>query len=270
MRMALSIHKKIRLLKITYLVTLGMIILMAALTPLWVRGRLVLTDRYFIGEDLLETLLIVVQLAAAYLVARYYQRRLGHYREEMKRLAIGRQKLTIDLNEAFNYIGTVNVEMQQIQSIFCSLEKYPRNRNDFKKMLAVLTNRARMMAHADWIVVRIIGGTHFRTLKECIQADDRNNTPRPSISNRTIVEGQEIDGLSIIGSHQRSAGLKTVCIFPYRPLASEERMILEVIATVIEMLFVIFASQREQDLYLYLGEPRSGNCSQHEGERPPR
>jgi hypothetical protein len=268
MRMALSIHKKIRILEMVYLVTLGMIFLLAALTPLLVKGRLVLTNRFIVEEDLLETILIAAQLAAAYLVSRYYRRRLRLYRQEMSRLAVDQQKLTTDLNEAFSYIGTVNVELQQIQSIFCSLDKYPHNRNDFKKMLAVLTNKARMIAQADWIIARIIGGNHFRTLKECIQADAKHKAPRLSISNRAIMEGQKIEGFCIIGSHQKNAGLRTVCIFPYRSVTTEGRMIIEVIATVIEMLFVIFTSQCEQGFDL--DEPSSGACSKGEAAHPSR
>jgi hypothetical protein len=48
-------------------------------------------------------------------------------------------RLVCQLPEAFNYIGTVNVEIQEIQSIFCGVERYRQTNREIKRFVDRLT-----------------------------------------------------------------------------------------------------------------------------------
>ncbi len=236
----LSFYKKVYV--------LIMVILLSAIIamPLLIRGGLALGGRVVIEEELLEMMLTALLLAIAYLISRQYERKLRENQKRIAQLALEQRRLTSSLSEAFQYIGTVNVEVSELQNLFCDLDRYPQSKNDFKNMLCILGDKAMALTRSDWAIIRIIGLDQLRTLKECRRGKVNAEASTLRISNRAITDEEKIDGLCIIASRQRSPYFKTVCITGKSDLPAEARRMVEAIAGIAEMLFLIFSLQCEK------------------------
>ncbi len=241
-------NQKVRVYKRVYALIMGALGASAVAMPLFIRGKLVLSDRIIIEEELLEMFLIALILSISLLISKLYEVRLRENRERIDRLAAEQRMLTNSLSEAYHYIGTVNVEVSELQNLFCDLDRYPQSRNDFKNMLCILADKTMMLAKSDWAVIRIIGLDNQRTLKECRRGKLGDEISTLRIGNRAILAGEDLNDLSIIGSRQRSPYFKTVCITGGGNLPAEARRIIEAIAGIAEMLFLIFSLQcQKQD-----------------------
>jgi len=60
------------------------------------------------------------------------------------------------MNDSFKYIGEINVQIQEIKSIFNKINKYPETKSDFKKTLRFFSERTLGMINVDWVLFRII------------------------------------------------------------------------------------------------------------------
>ena len=73
MRNQLIPSRKIKRLEIFYVTTIGVLMLMVAGTPFWVRRVIVMTNHLLKEQELLETLLITVLLSLAYALSHLYK-----------------------------------------------------------------------------------------------------------------------------------------------------------------------------------------------------
>ena len=241
-------NQRVRVYKRVYALIMGILMASIIAMPLLIRGRLVLGNRIVVEEELIEMVLIAIMLSISFLISKLYESKLRENRKHIDQLASERRELTSSLSEAFHYIGTVNVEVAELQKLFCDLDRYPQNRNDFKNMLCILTDKAMMLTQSEWAIIRIIGLDNLRTLKECRRGKFKGEMSPTRISNRAIMAEEKLEALSVIGSRQRSPYFKTVCITREGDLPAEARRIVEAIAGIAEMLFLIFSLQcQKQD-----------------------
>jgi hypothetical protein len=197
--------------------------------PLLIQGGLILGGRIIIEEEMLEMLLIMILLAIAYLVSKKYESLLRENHQRIEQLATEQRQLTSSLSEAFHYIGTVNVEVAELQKLVFDLDRYPHTKNDFKNVLCVLADKTMALTRSEWAIIRIIGLDHLRTLKECRRGKIEGETLSRRVSNRAISIQEKVEGLSIIESRQRSPHIKTVCIAGACDLPAEARRAVEAI-----------------------------------------
>jgi hypothetical protein len=235
-------YRRARIFKMVYLLTMGILLASIIATPLMIEGKLALSDRIVIEENMLQMLLITAMLIAAFLTTKLYENRLREYQKKIGQLSSDRKQLSSSLSEAYHYIGTVNAELLELQKIFCDLDRYPQSKNDLKMILNMLADKAMALSRSDWLIIRIIGQDNFRTLKECRQGEFKGELSPTQISNRAIMAGEKIEGLSIIGPRQRTPLFKTVCIARGGVYEPEARLMIEAIAGIAEMIFIIYAS----------------------------
>ena len=112
-------------LKFTYMVTIALLLSAVVLTPFFIRSHLVLLKKYIIREDAVEAVFIIILLLIAYILSTIYKKELRKYRQQTHKLILDNRDLSSRLDDAFKYIGGVNVQIQQIRSIFCGLKRYP-------------------------------------------------------------------------------------------------------------------------------------------------
>jgi hypothetical protein len=175
---------------------------------------------------------------------------LKKYRQKTRELSRDKSDLSNKLTDAFKYIGAVNVQIQEIRSIFCELRRYPATENEFKKEMALFARKLLGMANAAWVVIRIIGPTNLRTIIEHFESRKNANFFIKGISNKAIVVNQAIDGYSIVASCMDNSKIMTVCVFPKKSLDEEEKILVEAITNQIEMLYLIFVSRQLHESYL--------------------
>lgn len=166
------------------------------------------------------------------------------YRQNTRRLSQDKSDLSNKFTDAFKYIGGVNVQIQEIRSIFCELKRYPTSENEFRKELILFARKVLGIVNADWVVIRIIRQTNLKTIKEHLESRRNANFFIKGISNKAIVVNQAIDGYSIVASRTDNSMIMTVCVLPKKSLDYEEKILVEAITNQIEMLYLIFVCRQ--------------------------
>jgi hypothetical protein len=231
--------KTLRYLKAVFLSVVGLMFLLIAATPLLVPRGIALFDRFVFEQDAIETVLILVLFAAAYLVSRAYRTAVATYQKKLLQLAADRTLLSDRLTDAFRYIGTVNVQLQEIRSIFCGLKRLPESRKQFKNLLGMFGGKILGMINADWVIIRIVDRRILRTIVEHREVRRDHQVVAPHIGNRAVVEGKAVAGCVVVTGAKDNLSLVTACILPIDNLDKQETILLQALVDEIEMLFII-------------------------------
>ncbi len=238
---------KTRFLELTYLVTIALLLSTVVFTTVFITHHFLLIKKYLIQEDAVEAALISILVLIAYLLSNVYKKELKKYLQETRKLSRDKCDLSNKLTDAFKYIGGINVQIQEIRSILCGLRKFPATENEFRKGLALFARKVLGIVNADWVVIRIIGQTKLRTIKEHFEPRENANLIIKGISNKALVANQAIDGYSIVASHHHNSMIMVFCVFPKKCLDEAEKILLEAITYQIEMLYLIFVSRQSHE-----------------------
>ena len=221
---------------------LFILLLCVIATPLVIRHSISITSRFIIEEEYFESILIILLFAFSYLILRGFKRTLDAYAQAAARAGEDKSRLVSQLAEAFSYIGTVNVEIQEIQSIYCGVACYPQTQKELKQLLNRLATKAMAIAGTPWIIIRMISRYSGRTVKEVAIERRRGVLPSSAVGNRAILEGCHVDGLTTICSRRENIDLLTVCVLPETTMGKDETVLITAITNQIEMLFMLFRS----------------------------
>ena len=225
------------------MVTIALLLSAVVFTPVFIRHHFLLFKKYVIQEDAVEAVLIIILLLIAYFLSKIHQKELKKYRQETRRLSRDNSDLSSKLTDAFKYIGGVNVQIQEIRSIFCELRRYPTTENELKKALALFAQTVLGIVNADWVLIRIIHLNKLRTLKEHLEYRIYRIFSLKGISNKAIATERVIDGYSLVVSRRDNSTIMVVCVFPKNSMDEEEKVLVETICQQIEMLYLIFISR---------------------------
>jgi hypothetical protein len=235
-------------LKFTYMAAMTLLLSAVVLTPVFIRSKLVL-KRYVIEENTVEAVLIIILLLIAYVLSTIYKKEQKKFRQQTRRLMRDNRDLSSKLDDAFKYIGGLNIEIQQIRSIFCGLSRYPATENAFKKELTLFARKMLGIVNADWVMVRILCQRNLRTMKEHLESRTNVNFICKGISNKAIVANRTIEGYSIVTSNHDNSVIMVVCVFPKKSLTAEEKILVEAITNQIEMLYLIYIYHKSFEIY---------------------
>ena len=221
-----------------YFSILVLLLVSVSATPLIIRGGIPLRT-FIIKEDTLETVLIVTLFGISLIILRSFLRTISFYRLSAMRAGKEKARMISRLSEAFTYIGTVNVEIAQIESVLCGVECYPRSRSEFKLMLDQMAVKAMTIAAVPWLEVRMVHRHSGHTESQHAVRRPGSAVPSTTMGNRAILEGQRVDGLQVVVTRQRNLDLLTVFIFPSAALTEEQYILIGAILNQIEMLFML-------------------------------
>lgn len=248
-----DIGKKTRLLKAAYLSSLTLLLVLVVFTPYLVRSGFWLKGRIVVEEEIFEGALIALLLLVGYFTSQVYKKELDKYAKELKELATKKTDLENKLNDAFCYIGAVNVQLLEIKSVFTAQKKYPENKRDFKTIQSLFARRALEIANVDWVVFRIIKPDTLRTLQEHSETRSGTILAKRHISNRAIACNGVISGCSVVCPEQENLTIKAFCILPTEELTASQEILIRAIVSELEMLFIIFNSEYYRVDYLKKG-----------------
>jgi hypothetical protein len=231
--------KTLRYLKAVFIAVVGLMVLLIVATPLMVSDGIVLFDRFVFEEGAVETVLILVLFTLAYFTSRAYRTAVAAYKKRLRRLAAEKNVLADRLTDAFRYIGTVNVQLQEIRSVFSGLKRLPENRRQFKDLLSMFGSKILGMMNVDWVTIRIVDRRIFRTIIEHREVRKTQPAVDPHIGNRAVVEGEPVPGYVIVTGTKANLSIMAVCILPLGHLDKEETILMQALVDEIEMLFII-------------------------------
>jgi hypothetical protein len=242
--------KKLKRLSVLYLSVLILLVVCITATPVVIRHGISIARRFIIEEATLESCLIAILLLVSYFIVMGFRNTLKAYGRLVNRASNDKSKLVSRLAEAFNYIGTVNVEIQQIHFALCGVEHYPQTKKEFRQLLDDLAVKAMAVAGTPWLVVRIISRSAGKTIKEVSVKRPNAELPSTTIGNRAILEHLTAEGLEIIGTRQKNLDLHTVCIFPRFSAAQEQIVLITAIVNQIELFHLLDQNRIDSSNFL--------------------
>jgi hypothetical protein len=222
-----------------YFSILLVLLLCVSTTPLLIRHGISITDHLMVEEEVLETVLILALLGISFLILIRFTNRLKAYQQAVNRAVHDKSKLVSRLTDAFRYIGKINVEIQEIESVLCGVAFYPQSKKEFKQLIDRLASRAMTIAAAPWLVVRMVDRHSGQTVNEHAVGHPGYALPPATLGNRAILNGVRVDGLQTIGPRQHNLDLLTVFILPALTIPNEKIVLIIAILNQIEMLFIL-------------------------------
>jgi hypothetical protein len=236
-------RRNFRLIKGGYLTLLTLLFALIISTPYLITKDALVRHHILIEEEFVEGFLIAGLLVVSYFVLGLYREELNNYRNYIKELSLKKADVESRLSDAFKYIGAVNIQVEEIQSIFSLLKEYPKDKKDFKNTFRFLSEKVLCIVKVDWVIFRIINMDSLRTVSEYSETRGNIVLLKHNISNKSVVTTESINGFSIISSDQTNLIIKMFCIVPSEELTTTQKNLIKTIVNTLEMLFIVFTSQ---------------------------
>jgi hypothetical protein len=207
------------------------VFVLAALIPLIVRGG-------FLGvsEEIIETAILFILLILAYAANLFYLR-------EVSRLRRYQVNLEDRLQDTFKYIGSVNLQMEEMKQAFANFKKYPESKKDIRTVFVYFSEKILSMVNADWVILRIIDVKNERTIREDKFIRHGNGNLVLKIENKEILVGKKrIHSYSVVHSDQDNLNIKACCILPVKLSNKDQEFFIRSMINQLEMLYIVFSS----------------------------
>jgi|WetSurMetagenome_2_1015567.scaffolds.fasta_scaffold17830_3 hypothetical protein len=221
-----------------YIVLASLIII----TPILITGSVKISETLFIDEEIIEVILLGILFTLSVLIFILYKREAYRQEELIKKMKNDKKTTEERLFDSLSYIGKVNVQLEEIKSIFNTANKYPETKNDFKKSFRFLSERVLGIVNTNWVLLRIINSATQKTISECFETRQGSSCSYPHVSNRMIVENQIILPFTAIVSNPPNLNFLVCCTLPTDKINNDQRMFIQAIVNEITMVFVILNS----------------------------
>ena len=240
MKDSMQTTRKFKFLVFVYLGILAFVLLAVMATPLIIQFGVSVTREFIIEEDIVETALIIILLGISCLIFRRFRQALESYEHRVLNTGEENSRLMVRLADASSYIGTMNVELEEIKAIVCGTERYPQSKNELKRYMDHLVAASMTVAGTAWAVVRIVSRDSGQTVKEYAAVRPHQTLPPATMGNREILENQHVEGLRAVGSRQKNLDLHTVCILPRTDFSEKEIILIRAVIAQIELFFLLY------------------------------
>jgi hypothetical protein len=229
--------KHIRFFEFFYLFVLLIVFILIALTP-----SLVGSGFSFFNEEMIEGAMIVILFIAGYFALIFYQRESAKNTSLMMQLAADKNNLENQLEEMFRYVGTLNIQMAEMRSLFSDIKKYPENKKDFKDIMGFLAEKTLGIVPVKWVVLRLVETGSLRTVMEKISTRGDQEILNYKFNNKDLIAGSAGKECLAFNSHQNNLKIRAFCIMPEHKISREEKTLIKGIMSQIEMFYLIFSS----------------------------
>lgn len=223
-----------------YVAVMFFVLLFVLAVPLTIQRNLTITQELIIKEEIIETALLAMLFGVSFFILKRFKSTLNSYEKEFNRIGKEKSKLLSRLADAFRYIGTINVEIQEVQSILKSLDNYPTTRKEIKVLVNYLITRTMIIGKSSWVAIRMIDKRSGKTVYEDKVVRSGRKFPAAIIGNRELLENNRVPGLMTIITNKKNANLITACILPEVECSDEETILIKLIIDQIEMYFLLY------------------------------
>jgi hypothetical protein len=229
-------------LQILYLVIFFILFSFIVIAPSLINGPLYLAKKIIIEEETIEGALLFILFLLSIWIFNLYKNEVGKHKELIITINHDKKKVEERLSVSDQYIGSLNVQIQEIYSIFNNINKYPETKSDLKKTFAFFGERVLGIVNTNWVLFRIIDNNTQRTICESFETRQGYSTDYPHVSNKLILEKQPILHHTSIISNPQNLDIFASCIIPINSLSNEQRIFIQAIINEITKLFVILNS----------------------------
>ena len=225
-----------------YFIIYLLLSIVIVVTPILITGSVYITEKLIIDEEIAEVILLGILFSLSILIFQLYKREASKREELIKKMKDDKKTTEEKLFDSLSYIGKVNVQIEEIKTIFNTTNKYPETKNDFKKMFRFLSERVLGIVNTNWALFRIINTNTQRTISECFETRHGFSGHYPHISNKMIVEKQLVSPYTTIISNSKNLNILVCCTMPIDKINSDQRVFIQAIINEIIMLFIILNS----------------------------
>jgi hypothetical protein len=226
-------------LQVLYFIILIILFAFIIYTPTFIRGPLSVTEKLIFKEETIEGSLLGAIFVLSILMLNIYKREIYKHKEQIKRINNEKKKIEDRLLVSDQYIGVVNVQIQEVESIFNSVDKYPQTKADFIKNLSSFGERILGITKSNWVLIRIINRNTQKTISENFQTRERFPSAYPHVSNKMIIENQPMVSCITVISSPRNLNFLVSTVISIDRISREQRAFIQAIINEISMLFVI-------------------------------
>ena len=211
-------------------------------TPILITGSVYITEKIIIDEEIAEVILLGILFSLSILIFKLYKREASKQEELIKKMKNDKKTTEEKLFDSLSYIGKVNVQIEEIKTIFNTTNRYPETKNDFKKTFRFLSERVLGIVNTNWALFRIINTGTQRTISECFETRHGYSGHYPHISNKMIVEKRLILPFTTVVSNSKNLNILVCCTMPIDKISSDQRIFIQAIINEIIMIFIILNS----------------------------
>ncbi|PKM87064.1 hypothetical protein CVU83_03435 [Candidatus Falkowbacteria bacterium HGW-Falkowbacteria-2] len=217
--------------RILFFSILALIFIVAAFVPQIINGSIL-----GFGEEASETIIIGGLLIAAFLINSMCFK-------EYWRLHRYQVNLEDRLQDTFKYIGSVNLQMEEMRQAFTNFKKYPENKKDIRTVFVYFAEKILSMVNTDWVIIRVIDMKTGRTIREDKFARNNQAVEYGKIENNEIISGKcKDDRCTIVKSEQENINIKAYCILSAKLNNKDQEFFVRSIINQLEMMYIVFSS----------------------------
>lgn len=228
----------------TFFSLLALNFLLAISIPVLING-----DVLGCPKEWAEPIIIAILLITAYVINFLYLREVG-------RLRRNQVNLEDRLQDTFKYIGSVNLQMEEMKQAFSNFKKYPESKKDIRTVFVYFSEKILSIVNADWVILRIIDLKSGRTVREDKFFRNNEVVNCGKFDNHEILENKiKFSQGSIIKSDQENLNIKACCILSTKLKGREQDFFVRSMINQLEMLYIVFSSLSKQKKIL----PRKNN-----------
>ena len=237
-----KINFKPSFLQILYLIIFIILFAFIIYTPTLIKGPVNLTSKLILEEETFEGVLICILFIISILILNLYNREATRHKELINKISNEKKKVEDRLTDSEQYIAIMNVQIQEIKSIFNTIDKYPETKEGLKKALIFFGSRVIGIVNSEWVMFRIIDSKTQRTIFEHFGTREGYSNGYPHVSNRMIMEKETIIPFSYVISNPNNLNILVSCIMPVDEISNDQQIFIKAIINEITKLFVILNS----------------------------
>lgn len=229
-------------LQILYLIIFIFLFAFIIYTPTLIKGPVSLTPRFILEEETFEGFLICILLIISILIFNLYKREVNKHKELINKINDEKKKVEERLNDSEKYIAIMNVQIQEIKSIFNTVDKYPETKDGLKKAFNFFGDRVIGIVNSEWVLFRIIDSKNQRTICEHFGSRKGLKHSYPHVSNKMIIEKETVLPYSYVILNPQNLNILIACIMPIDKITNDQHVFIQAIINEITKLFVILNS----------------------------
>jgi hypothetical protein len=245
-------------LQILYLIIFIILFAFIIYTPTLIKGPVSLTPKFILEEETFEGSLICILFIISILILNLYKREVNRHKELITKINDEKKKVEERLTDSEQYIAILNVQMQEIRSIFNTIDKYPETKDGLKKAFNFFGDRVIGIVNSEWVLFRIIDSKNQRTLCEHLGSRKGLKQSYPHVSNKMIIEKETVLPYSYVISNPKNLNILVACIMPIDKITNDQHVFIQAIINEVTKLFVILNSlyfKKESNLVFEDNDP---------------
>ena len=228
------------LLQILYFLILLILFSFIIFTPTLIKGSATINENLIFEEETIEGSLVGVLMILGIMILGIYKHEIQRHKDQIKRIDEEKQRVAGRLLVSDQYIGQVNVQITEIESIFNFIDKYPQTKADFNKVFSFFGERVLGIIYAKWALIRIINRDTQKTVTEHFHLRPGSTSDYPHVSNKMIIEKQPLLTHTTIISKPDNLEFLVSCTIPVDKINKHQLGFIQAIVNEITMLFVIY------------------------------